>query len=203
MMDTKLEKEKVIELSERIEIKLEEMVRQYVKCGADGVFFCEDWGTQNKLLISPTDWVEIFQPLYERFCNFAAENNITVWMHSCGYIYEIIPYLIETGIKVLQLDQPELMGIERLGKEFGGKITFWSPCDIQKILPTGDKELIEASIRCMYENWFINGGGLIAKSYGTNEKDLQSIGVRPEWNDFAYKCFLKYSLKIYTDKALQ
>ena len=113
-------------------------------------------------------------------------------MHSCGQIFEIIPHLIEVGIKVLQIDQPELLGIEKLGREFGGKVTFWSPCDVQKVLPSGDKKLIEDSVRRMVEHLSVNGGGLIAKSYGDRMEDLTSIGVKLEWSQFALECFVKH-----------
>jgi hypothetical protein len=197
LMDIKLEIENVIELMHRIESLLFKMMVQYAQAGADGVFFCEDWGTQERLLISPADWQELFKPSFERLCEVARRNKLTVWMHSCGYIYETIPHLIDVGIKVLQLDQPELMGIERLGEEFGGKVTFWSPCDIQKILPTGDKILIENSVRRMVQHLAVKGGGLIAKSYGNSLNDLQSIGVKPEWSQFAHKCFMKYGNEVF------
>ena len=60
------------------------------------------------------------------------------------------------------------MGIEKVGDEFGCKITFRSPCDIQKIWPSGDKALVEACIRMMCEKLLVNGGGFIAKSYGAS-----------------------------------
>jgi hypothetical protein len=195
LVDILIEKSSTLKLLSRLETLFCDVLVQYAKLGVDAVFFCEDWGTQNQLLISPNNWREIFKPYYSRFCEFARRNGISIWMHSCGYIYEIIADLIEVGIQVLQIDQPELMQIERIGKEFGGKVTFWSPCDIQKVLPTGNRELISHSIQRMCENWFVNGGGFIAKSYGTSQADLESIGVKSEWNEFAYKCFKNFQVK--------
>jgi hypothetical protein len=51
------------------------------KAGADAVFFCEDWGTQERLLVSPGMWREIFAPLYERLCAAAKEAGLYVLMH--------------------------------------------------------------------------------------------------------------------------
>jgi uroporphyrinogen decarboxylase len=195
LLDIKLETENVCELNRRIEKFLAKMIARYAASGADGVFFCEDWGTQERLLISPADWIAIFKPGFARLCSVARKNKLTVWMHSCGYINEIIPHLIEVGINVLQLDQPELMNMERLGRQFAGKVTFWSPCDIQKVLPTGDRRLIEESVRRMVEYLATDRGGLIAKSYGDSHADLQSIGTSPESNEFALNCFIKYGNK--------
>jgi hypothetical protein len=192
LMDIKIERDRVEGLMKHIEALLSEMIVQNAQAGADGIMFYEDWGTQHQLFIHPDDWKDVFKPFMANLFRLAHKNNLSVWMHSCGYIYPIISHLIEIGVDVLQLDQPELMGIERLGKEFGGRVTFWSPCDIQKVLPTGDKQRIETSIRKMFDNLCVNGGGLIAKSYGIREEDLVSIGVKPEWNEFAYQCFMKY-----------
>jgi hypothetical protein len=59
----------------------------------------------------------------------------------------------------------------------------WSPVDIQKILPTGDRAIIEAGAREMYD---IFEGGLICKNYG----DLAGIGVEEAWDDWAYNTIL-------------
>ena len=50
------------------------------------------------------------------------------------------------------------------------RAALWSPVDIQKIMPTGDRALIEASARQMVD---LFEGGLICKNYG----DLPGIGV--------------------------
>lgn len=35
------------------------------------------------------------------------------------------------------------MGIDRLEEEFGGRVCFWNPTDIQTVMLTGTKEEIE------------------------------------------------------------
>jgi hypothetical protein len=60
------------------------------------------------------------------------------------------------------------------------KAALWSPVDIQKILPTGDRAVIEAGARHMYD---LFEGGLICKNYG----DLAGIGVAEEWDGWAYQ----------------
>ena len=110
-------------------------------------------------------------------------------MHSCGCIYEIIGDLIDAGINVLQLDQPQLMGVERLADEFAGRVTFWCPVDIQNTLQTKDAAKIEADARLMVERFGCNGrGGFIAGMYPSNE----SIGLEPKWQQIAADAFAKY-----------
>ena len=163
-------------------------IENWAAAGADGVMFGEDWGTQERLLVSPAMWREVFKPDYMRLCEVARRNGLSVWMHSCGYIWDIIEDLIECGIAVLQLDQPGLFGVDRLAQAFGGRVTFWCPVDIQQVLPTGDEEKIEAFARDMVEKLGASGGGFIAGYYG----DMKSIGVRPEWQDAACRAFVRY-----------
>jgi len=186
--DLLLEREKIDRLHDKVTFILEKMIRNYAQAGADGIFFCEDWGTQERLLVSPGTWREIFKPLFQRLCRTARECGLDVLMHSCGYNWEILDDLAEVGICCFQFDQPALYGLERLAaklKSLG--VCLFAPVDIQKILPTGNRELIEAEARRMVKLFSQPAGGLIAKNY----PDLKGIGVKPEWDEWAYQAFVK------------
>lgn len=184
--DLILEREHIDELHDKVAGLLERVIQRYAGAGADGVFFCEDWGIQDRLLISPDMWREIFKPLYRRLCATAHKAGLQVLMHSCGYNWAILDDLGEVGINVFQFDQPELYGLERLaGKLKSIGVCLWSPVDIQKIMPTGNKELIEKSAGKMVELFFNQSGRFIAKNY----PDLKGIGVKKEWDQWAYDKF--------------
>ncbi len=162
---------------------LEEMIVQWADAGADGIFFCEDWGVQNRLLISPRMWRQVFRPLFERLCGTARSRGLDVIMHSCGYVWDILDDLGECGVSAMQFDQPSIYGLERLAaklKQHG--MALHAPVDIQQVLPTGNRELIEAEAHRMVE---LFGGSFIAKDY----PDLHGIGVLPEWDAWAYDVF--------------
>ena len=155
----------------------------YAGLGMDGVFTCEDWGTQERLLVSPSMWDRMFRWTFERVIERAHKHGMTVWMHSCGYVTDIIPPLVDLGMDVFQFDQPELHGLDFLA-QFADRTTFWCPVDIQKILPTGDEALIRERARAMVDKLGQNGG-FIAKDYGDNA----SIGVEPLWQHWGYEEF--------------
>ena len=187
--DLVLERENINELHERVTTLLEQVIRGYGTTGADGVFFCEDWGTQERLLVSPAMWREIYKPLYRRLCRAARESGLHVLMHSCGYNWAIVEDLAEVGVNAFQFDQPELYGLEKLAETLQRlRVTLWSPVDIQKIMPTGDRKLIESRAREMVRLFHGPRGGLITKNYG----DLPGIGVKPEWDGWAYDAFVKH-----------
>ncbi len=175
-------------LADRVVALLSRCIENWAAVGAEAVLFWEDWGTQDRLLVSPAMWREAFKPDYAALCEVAKRSGLSVWMHSCGYIWDIIPDLIECGIEVLQLDQPGLFGVDRLAEAFGGKVTFWCPVDIQQVLPTGDGVKIEAVARELVERLGAFDGGFIAGHY----EDVDSIGVRPEWQEAACRAFVRY-----------
>jgi len=193
LADLLLHPKQVRILAERVVDLLVACMDHWARAGADGVMFAEDWGTQDRLLVSPAMWREIFKPDFVRLCDAARQRRLHVWMHSCGYIWDIIPDLIECGVSVLQLDQPALFGVDRLAAYFGGRVHFWCPVDIQRVLPTGNLDLIDSFARQLVEQLGCFGreggrAGFIAGYYGGNE----AIGVDPEWQDHACRAFLKY-----------
>jgi hypothetical protein len=199
LQDLLLERDAVDGLHDRVAGLLERMIDRYADAGAEVIFTCEDWGTQERLLISPALWREIYAPLYRGICSRIRSRGMKFILHSCGYIWEIIGDLVGAGVDCLQFDQPGLYGLERLAAKLRGLgVCLFAPVDIQKILPTGDRKLIEAEARKMIRLFGRGGdgagpggdrrtGGFIAKQYG----DLPGIGVRPEWDRWAYDVFLR------------
>ncbi len=149
--------------------------------------FAEDWGMQDRLLIDPILWREMFKDDFRALCGRAHDHGMHVLMHSCGYIYDIIGDLCEVGIDCLQLDQPQLSGIDRLADNFGGRMSFWCPVDIQQTLQSRDEKRIAEEARCLIERLGCYGGGFIAGYYGSNE----ALGLDPKYQDVACRAFVQ------------
>ncbi len=172
-------------LHDRVTSLFERVIDRYGEAGVDGIMFCEDLGVQDRTLMSPAMWRDIFRPLYERLTSRAHRYGIKVIQHSCGYNWDLIDDLCEAGIDCLQFDQPAIYDMPALAarlKRHG--VGLYAPCDIQKVLPTGDRARIERETCRLVETF---RGGLIAKNYG----DLKGIGVEPEWDQWAYDAFLR------------
>jgi hypothetical protein len=186
LADMLLEEDRVAQLRDRLVAHLLAHVDANAEAGADSVYTGEDWGTQEALLVSPPTWRRLFKPAFAAVAARAHERGMTFIVHSCGWIWDIIPDLVEVGVDVLQVDQPALLGVERLGSAFGARVTFWSPVDIQQVMPTGNRELIEAEARTMIRELGSGGGGLIAADY----TQWEALGVRDEWAEWARQVFL-------------
>jgi len=110
-------------------------IEKYRKAGLDGFITCDDWGLQDRLMINPTHFREIWKSHYAKIYETAHKAGLKTFLHSCGYITEILDDLIEIGLDVIQMDQQENMGLDKLSKRFAGRITFFNPVDIQAVLP--------------------------------------------------------------------
>jgi hypothetical protein len=186
--DLVLERDNIDKLHSIITDLLEKIIIKTSKTGAHGIFFCEDWGIQDRTLIHPDMFREIFKPLFIRLCGTAHKHNLDVFMHSCGYNWDILGDLAESGVNVFQFDQPALYGLERLAKRLKElNVCLMSPVDIQKILPTGNKKIIVETAEKMADLFGEINGGFIATQYN----DLKGIGVKPEWDNWATEAFLR------------
>jgi hypothetical protein len=137
----------------------------------------EDWGLQTTLQIRPQQWREIFKPRYARVVEATHAAGMHYLFHCCGWILDIIPDLIEIGVDVLQLDQPRLMGVDRLADEFGGKICFWNTVDIQWS-PVAETTLDElrAEVKHMVDAFDRFNGGFIARQYSARGHQHEAPG---------------------------
>jgi hypothetical protein len=187
LLDCAAEPKQVRRLNDLVVDLVSRIVDIYAEVGADGLFFCEDWGTQDMLLMSPDMWRRLFLPGFERLISHAHEHGLTVWMHSCGYVWEIIPDLIAVGLDALQLDQQQNYPVERLAEHFAGRITFWCPVDIQKVQQTQHKPTIQAYAKCMRHLLGDQGGGFVCKDYG----DWRALGITEDEQQWAYEAFLE------------
>jgi len=185
-VDLIAEREKIDLLHDRVTSLFEGVIDRFGEAGMDGVMFCEDLGVQDRLLMGPNMWRDIFRPLYERLTSRAHEHGMKVIQHSCGFNWELVDDLCLAGIDCLQFDQPAIYDMPGLAEKLRKHgVGLFSPCDIQQVLPTGDRSIIERETRRLVETF---RGGFIAKNYG----DLPGIGVDPEWDDWAYQAFLKH-----------
>ena len=144
--------------------------------------FCvmDDWGAQQSLLIHPTLWREIFRPLYKDYFELARIYGKKVFMHSDGYILDILPDLIELGLDAIN-SQIFCMGLENL-RQFAGKITFWGEIDRQHLLPNGSEEEIAAAVKLVHDTLYKDGFCIAQCEFGPGAKPENVYRVFETWN---------------------
>ena len=188
-MDLYLDTDKMENFLDRlVEIQMESVDR-WSQYPIDGIVVgFDDWGLQDSLMIDPELWRKYFKPRYEKVWSYIHEKDLDVILHSCGEITSILNDMIDIGLNVINMDQQENMGIERLAKEFGGRICFWNPTDIQTILLNGTPKEIEEYTNNMMKTLGNYKGGFIGKYY----PQPNSIGHTKENSDASFNTFVNY-----------
>ena len=163
-------------------------ISHFADVGVHGIISCDDWGLQDRLFIHPDTFREFFKPRYRRVYDAAHAAGMLTFLHSCGYIVDILDDLIETGLNVIQMDQQENMGVELLGERFGGRLAFWCPVDIQQTMVHGTLDDIRAYARKLIETLGCSSGGFISKWYGAP----QAVGHTDERIQAMAEAFVKH-----------
>lgn len=146
----------------------------------DAIAFFDDWGTQNALMINPDKWRQVFKARYKEQFDLIHSMGKHVFFHSCGQIQDIIPDLIEIGADILNLNQPNLFGIEKMRDLYGGKVCFCCPVDHQSVAIHGSREEIFDYVRRLASCLGGFNGGYIGyiedyRICGMSEETYQNI----------------------------
>jgi len=151
----------------------------FVAHGVDAVYYGDDFGSQQSMLMSPDLWRTYVKPRYR--CQFervhAAGKH--VYFHCCGQISEILPDLVEIGCDVLNLNQPDIFGMEVLAK-YRGQVCFNCPVDHQTVAIHGNRDEIRAYVRRLHETLGGPDGGFIGyieeySSVGMSASNYEAI----------------------------
>lgn len=194
MIELMMNRDKVERVADLLTEKNITVVKEMAKRNVDGIIAIEDLGVQDRLIISPQMWREIFKPRYKKIIDELHKNGMHFFIHSCGYIIELIEDMIEIGVDVIQIDQQLNMGIDKLTEKYAGRVCFFCPVDIQTVLINGTKEEIEQETKKLIRAFGAANGGFIAKTYPQPE-DIDIPEENMTYMCEAFKKYGKYPLK--------
>ena len=110
-----------------------EIIRNSVRAGADLIAIYDDYGYDNRTLISMDMWVEFTYPELRRLVDASHEAGATVMLHSCGYQTPFLDYYVEAGIDILQSFQPKAgNNFKEAYKKYGDRLCFMTGIDVQQ-----------------------------------------------------------------------
>jgi uroporphyrinogen decarboxylase len=128
----------------------------------DLMAFADDWGTQERLMISPAQWREFFKPRYKKMFEACHAAGARVQFHSDGMILDIIPDLIEIGMDIFR-PQFSCVDIRKMAAMTKGKVTTVMDLDRQYVLPFGTPEEVREHVKEVVEVFGLPEGGLIGR----------------------------------------
>ena len=143
------------------------------RAGVDSVYFGDDIGMQHTLMMSESLYCTWLQPRLKRLIDAARaiKPDIIIIYHSCGYIKELIPHLVDAGIDVLNPVQPESMEFREIHSIWGERLSFHGTIGTQSVMPHGTPAEVRQKV---FENLDIAGkrGGLFVAPTHLLEPDV-------------------------------
>ncbi len=149
-----------------------------------GMALSDDWGTQTSTLVSLQLFREFFLPRYKQLFIAIQAHGMDVWLHSCGYVLDFIPSFLESGVSVLNFQQPKIYHLSDL-KRFAGSVSYSVPIDIQNTMPTASSECIRHEAKELIQHLATPHGGFIASEH----PDYAGNGISPMKGKWAYTAF--------------
>jgi len=112
----------------------------------DGIWYYEDMGFKAKPFMSPKMYREIIKPGHQKTIDFAHSKDLSVIMHSCGYVEPLLADMIDAGIDCLQVIEVKAgMDLLKLYQQYGDVLSFMGGIDVRRLY-TNDKKEIDAEL---------------------------------------------------------
>ena len=140
---------------------IERLLRDYGD-RIDAIGLSDDYGGQDRPLISPKLWRRFIKPHLRRMYDRIRGAGKFVYMHSCGHVLPLIPDLIEVGGNILQPLQPEAMDVFEVKRRFGRDLCLMGGISTQRTLPLGTPEQVRAEVRRCLQHLGTGGGYVMA-----------------------------------------
>ena len=133
----------------------------------DLLFYKDDFGTQNNLMISRKMFQDFFLADIKKLCELATSYNVKFIQHSCGAVFDIIPDFIEAGVAVLDPIQITAKGMDpvKLKNSFGSDLVFHGGIDTQHLMPFGSVDEVKSKTRKVVEVLGEGGGYFFSPSH--------------------------------------
>jgi len=138
-----------------------EMLKEYLDI--DFVMMHDDWGNQNNMFMDPDQWRQFYKEPERRMVQAAHDLGMHYMHHSCGYITQIVPDMVEIGIDAWHSVQP-VNDLDMLKETLGDRLVFAGCIDAQ-VTDTVDstEEDVRNEVRRVI-NQLGKGGGLMVSS---------------------------------------
>lgn len=139
----------------------------FASCGADILLTGDDFGMQDRMIISPKMWRKWFKPRYANLISNVKSINpeLLVFYHSDGMIEPIIPELIEIGVDILNPVQPECMDPVKVYRQYGDQLAFWGTIGTQSTMPFGTTAEVKEVVKDRIQTIGLDGGLLLAPTH--------------------------------------
>lgn len=169
LIDMMLEAEYVQPLFSKCTEFQTKVAGELIKRGVDAIWYGDDFGTQDSLLMPPDIFVNQVKPWYIKMNGDLKKLNpdIVLILHSDGAVAPLLNDVSEMGFVVFNPVQPDVPGhsAREIKDNFDELFAFWGAIDQQNLLPFGTDEELEADIADKINTLGEGGGYMIAPAH--------------------------------------
>jgi len=130
------------------------------------VYFTDDIGAQNSLMISPDTFRTLLKPrLKELIDHIKGQADVYFMYHTDGTVAPVIDDIIDMGVDVLNPIQTSAMGMDTypMKEKYGDRLCFHGAIDVQQMLPFSTPDEVRYDVaKRIYD--LGRGGGYILSS---------------------------------------
>lgn len=160
----------------------------------DIVVEADDFASQRGMIISPETYRKFIKPRQKRLFQAIkdVDEDVYIFFHSCGAVYEIIPDLIEAGVDALNPVQISAKNMDayKLKEEFGDEITFWGGgVNTQEILNKKSPKEVKENVKRRIDT-LAPGGGFVFAAVHNIQADVPPENIMAMWE--TWKEYGKY-----------
>jgi uroporphyrinogen-III decarboxylase len=143
-------------------IRAERAWKMMLDAGVEVIGIADDLGQKGRGLLSVKHWVEYIKPKFTKLMDLAHKKGVFTQMHSCGFIEDFIPELIDAGLDGIQSLEPAAgVDIARVKEKYGNKFTLIGGIDSTNTMSFGTPEdVVQDTKKCLKAA--MRGGGYIA-----------------------------------------
>ncbi len=139
-----------------------------------------DYGTQDREAFRPALFGRCMAPAWKVLCDAVHEfAGVKVWIHTCGSVPGLIPYIAAAGVDCLNPVQWGAAGMDRgwLKDSFGQQLTFWGGAiNTQSTFAFGTAEEVRReALDCL--RIFAPGGGFVVNPIHNIQADVPVANI--------------------------
>jgi len=131
------------------------------------VYFYDDVGAAQSLLVSRELWAAHIRPYHARLLDLATSMGLETMYHTDGAVDPLIGDFIDMGVDVLSPIQPEVAGFEplTLKERYGARLSFHGGVSVTEVLPRGTPADVRQTVGKLVRTLGRGGGYIMASSH--------------------------------------
>lgn len=140
-----------------------------IDLGVDMVHVSDDWGAQDRLMISPRTWWKLIYPNHLPTCQAVTARGIPLSLHSDGNINSVIDGILQLGYQVVHPWQESAgMSLQNFKENYSSRLVVMGGLDVQTTIGFGKIDFLVSEIRRIL-SMFADGGLIFCTTHFIQE----------------------------------